>query len=48
MASFHREYAGVFDKLTEKECNTYYHNQDFPPSPTAICCRAYFNPLLLP
>ncbi|XP_035899024.1 DENN domain-containing protein Crag-like isoform X1 [Anopheles stephensi] len=48
LISFHREYAAVFDKLTEKECNTFYRSQDLPPSPTAIFCRAYFKPLLLP
>lgn len=48
MSFFHREYAAVFDKLTEKECNTYYRSQDLPPSNAAICCRAYFKPLLLP
>uniref|UniRef100_A0A182PR40 UDENN domain-containing protein n=1 Tax=Anopheles epiroticus TaxID=199890 RepID=A0A182PR40_9DIPT len=48
LISFHREYAAVFDKLTEKECNTFYRSQDLPPSSTAIFCRAYFKPLLLP
>lgn len=48
MKFFHREYAAVFDKLTEIECNTYYRSQDFPPSSAAICCRAYFKPLQLP
>ncbi|XP_058115826.1 DENN domain-containing protein Crag [Anopheles ziemanni] len=48
LISFHREYAAVFDKLTEKECNTYYRSQDLPPSSMAIFCRAYFKPLLLP
>lgn len=48
MAFFHREYAAVFDKLTEAECNLYYRDQDLPPSPTAIWCRAYFKPLQLP
>lgn len=48
MAFFHREYAAVFDKLTEIECNTYYRSQDLPPSPTVMCCRAYFKPLQLP
>ncbi|XP_058824801.1 DENN domain-containing protein Crag isoform X2 [Topomyia yanbarensis] len=48
LISFHREYAAVFDKLTEKECNTYYRAQDLPPSPAAIFCRAYFKPLMLP
>ncbi|XP_049281362.1 DENN domain-containing protein Crag isoform X1 [Anopheles funestus] len=48
LISFHREYAAVFEKLTEKECNTFYRSQDLPPSPTAIFCRAYFKPLLLP
>lgn len=48
MAFFHREYAAVFDKLTEVECNTYYRSQDLPPSSTAMCCRAYFKPLQLP
>ncbi|XP_055548391.1 DENN domain-containing protein Crag isoform X1 [Wyeomyia smithii] len=48
LISFHREYAAVFDKLTEKECNTYYRAQDLPPSSAAIFCRAYFKPLMLP
>ncbi|XP_055601760.1 DENN domain-containing protein Crag-like isoform X1 [Uranotaenia lowii] len=48
LISFHREYAAVFDKLTEKECNTYYRSQDLPPSSAAIFCRAYFKPLVLP
>lgn len=48
LATFHREYAAIFDKLTEKECNMYYRNQDFPPSAATIFCRAYFKPLLLP
>ncbi|EAA01213.3 AGAP001102-PA [Anopheles gambiae str. PEST] len=48
LISFHREYAAVFDKLTEKECNTFYRSQDLPPSSTAIFCRVYFKPLLLP
>lgn len=48
MAFFHREYAAVFDKLTEIECNTYYRSQDLPPSAAAMCCRAYFKPLHLP
>lgn len=48
MGFFHREYALVFDKLTEKECKTYYRSQDLPPAAAAICCRAYFKPLLLP
>ncbi|KRF94110.1 DENN domain-containing protein Crag isoform X2 [Drosophila mojavensis] len=48
MATFHREYAAVFDKLTERECNMYYRNQDLPPSASTIFCRAYFKPLLLP
>ncbi|KAG4076369.1 hypothetical protein HA402_005812 [Bradysia odoriphaga] len=48
MAFFHREYAAVFDKLTEIECNTYYRSQDLPPSAAAMCCRAYFKPLQLP
>lgn len=48
LISFHREYAAVFDKLTEKECNTYYRSQDLPPSSAAIFCRAYFKPLMLP
>ncbi|XP_023300743.2 DENN domain-containing protein Crag isoform X2 [Lucilia cuprina] len=47
LATFHREYAAVFDKLTEKECNMYYRNQDLPPSAATIFCRAYFKPLLL-
>ncbi|XP_038115190.1 DENN domain-containing protein Crag isoform X2 [Culex quinquefasciatus] len=46
--SFHREYATVFDKLTEKECNAYYRTQDLPPSSAAIFCREYFKPLMLP
>ncbi|KAH8291608.1 hypothetical protein KR018_006748 [Drosophila ironensis] len=48
LALFHREYAAVFDKLTERECNMYYRNQDLPPSASTIFCRAYFRPLLLP
>ncbi|XP_055635236.1 DENN domain-containing protein Crag isoform X1 [Toxorhynchites rutilus septentrionalis] len=48
LISFHREYAAVFDKLTEKECNTFYRSQDLPPSSSAIFCRAYFRPLMLP
>lgn len=48
LISFHREYASVFDKLTEKECNTFYRAQDLPPSSAAIFCRAYFRPLMLP
>ncbi|XP_055909333.1 DENN domain-containing protein Crag isoform X1 [Eupeodes corollae] len=48
LATFHREYAAIFDKLTEKECNMYYRNQDLPPSTATIYCRAYFKPLLLP
>ncbi|EDW51344.1 GM21724 [Drosophila sechellia] len=48
LATFHREYATVFDKLTERECNMYYRNQDLPPSASTIFCRAYFRPLLLP
>ncbi|XP_065083443.1 DENN domain-containing protein Crag isoform X2 [Ochlerotatus camptorhynchus] len=48
LISFHREYAAVFDKLTEKECNMYYRSQDLPPSSAAIFCRAYFKPLMLP
>uniref|UniRef100_W4VRF4 Putative calmodulin-binding protein crag n=1 Tax=Corethrella appendiculata TaxID=1370023 RepID=W4VRF4_9DIPT len=48
LITFHREYATVFDKLTEKECNEYYRAQDLPPSSAAIFCRAYFKPLLLP
>ncbi|XP_059619595.1 DENN domain-containing protein Crag isoform X1 [Phlebotomus argentipes] len=48
MGFFHREYALVFDKLTEKECKTYYRSQDLPPAAAAICCRAFFKPLLLP
>ncbi|EDW26501.1 GL12948 [Drosophila persimilis] len=48
LATFHREYASVFDKLTERECNMYYRNQDLPPSASTIFCRAYFRPLLLP
>uniref|UniRef100_A0A182JSM0 UDENN domain-containing protein n=1 Tax=Anopheles christyi TaxID=43041 RepID=A0A182JSM0_9DIPT len=48
LISFHREYAAVFYKLTEKECNTFYRSQDLPPTSTAIFCRAYFKPLLLP
>lgn len=45
--SFHREYASVFEKLSERECNLYYHKQDLPPTSTALFCRAYFKPLLL-
>ncbi|XP_030380692.1 DENN domain-containing protein Crag isoform X2 [Scaptodrosophila lebanonensis] len=48
LATFHREYAAVFDKLTERECKMYYRNQDLPPSASTIFCRAYFRPLLLP
>ncbi|KAH8240501.1 hypothetical protein KR038_007994 [Drosophila bunnanda] len=48
LATFHREYAAVFDKLTERECNMYYRNQDLPPSASTIFCRAYFRPLSLP
>ncbi|XP_037938686.1 DENN domain-containing protein Crag isoform X2 [Teleopsis dalmanni] len=48
LTTFHREYAAAFDKLTEKECNMYYRNQDLPPSTTTIFCRAYFKPLMLP
>lgn len=48
MTFFHREYASVFEKLTENECKTYYRNQDLPPSATTILCRAYFKPLQLP
>ncbi|XP_017050308.1 DENN domain-containing protein Crag isoform X2 [Drosophila ficusphila] len=48
LAAFHRDYAAVFDKLTERECNMYYRNQDLPPSASTIFCRAYFRPLLLP
>ncbi|XP_067639597.1 DENN domain-containing protein Crag isoform X2 [Eurosta solidaginis] len=48
LATFHREYASIFEKITEKECNMYYRNQDFPPSAATIFCRAYFKPLLLP
>ncbi|XP_037914739.1 DENN domain-containing protein Crag isoform X2 [Hermetia illucens] len=48
MVSFHREYAAVFDKLTQQECDMYYQSQDLMPSAAAICCRAYFKPLLLP
>uniref|UniRef100_A0A182Q8N5 UDENN domain-containing protein n=1 Tax=Anopheles farauti TaxID=69004 RepID=A0A182Q8N5_9DIPT len=48
LISFHRQYATVFEKLTMKECNTFYRSQDLPPSSTAIFCRAYFKPLLLP
>ncbi|XP_017086117.1 DENN domain-containing protein Crag isoform X2 [Drosophila eugracilis] len=48
LATFHRDYAAVFDKLTERECNMYYRNQDLPPSASTIFCRAYFRPLLLP
>lgn len=48
IATFHKEYAAIFDKLTEKECNMYYRSQDLPPTVTAIYCRAYFKPLLLP
>lgn len=48
LAQLNREYASVFDKLTELECNKLYRSQDLPPSPAAICCRAYFKPLMLP
>ncbi|XP_005182820.1 DENN domain-containing protein Crag isoform X1 [Musca domestica] len=48
LVTFHREYAAVFDKLTEKECNMYYRNQDLPPSAATIFCRAYFKPLSIP
>lgn len=48
LATFHREYASIFDKLTEKECKMFYRNQDLPPSAATIFCRAYFKPLLLP
>lgn len=48
LAQLNREYASVFAKLTELECNTLYRAQDLPPSPAAICCRAYFKPLMLP
>uniref|UniRef100_A0A6P4EWU8 DENN domain-containing protein 4C isoform X2 n=1 Tax=Drosophila rhopaloa TaxID=1041015 RepID=A0A6P4EWU8_DRORH len=48
LATFHRDYAAVFDKLTPRECNMYYRNQDLPPSASTIFCRAYFRPLLLP
>lgn len=48
MSFFHREYATVFDKLTEKECNMYYRSQDLPPTAASMCCRIYFKPLLLP
>ncbi|XP_049530518.1 DENN domain-containing protein Crag isoform X1 [Anopheles darlingi] len=48
LISFHREYAAVFDKLELDKFDTYYRTQDLPPSPTAIFCRAYFKPLLLP
>ncbi|XP_013113202.2 DENN domain-containing protein Crag isoform X1 [Stomoxys calcitrans] len=48
LATFHREYAAVFDKLSEKECNMYYRNQDLPPSAATIFCRAYFKPLSIP
>lgn len=46
--AFHREYATVFDKLktTEKKDNL-YHSQDFPPTNSALFCRAFFKPLLL-
>lgn len=47
MAFFHKEYAAVFEKLTEKE-RAFYRRRDFPPTVTAICCRGYFKPLLLP
>lgn len=48
MPFFHREYAAVFDKITEEECKTIFHAQDLPPSLTALCCRAYFKQLQLP
>uniref|UniRef100_A0A336K1N9 CSON010684 protein n=1 Tax=Culicoides sonorensis TaxID=179676 RepID=A0A336K1N9_CULSO len=48
LGTFHREYANVFDKLTEKECNEYYRSQDLPPSSSSIFCRTYFKPLTLP
>lgn len=47
MTTFHREYAAIFDKLTEKECNMLYRNQDLPPSAAMLLCRAYFKPLIL-
>uniref|UniRef100_A0A1A9ZC55 UDENN domain-containing protein n=1 Tax=Glossina pallidipes TaxID=7398 RepID=A0A1A9ZC55_GLOPL len=47
LATFHREYAAAFDKLSERECNMYYRNQDLPPSAATILCRAYFKPLML-
>lgn len=45
--SFHREYANVFEKLTEKDVNEFYCSQDLPPTSSALFCRAYFRPLLL-
>lgn len=48
LGTFHREYANVFDKLSEKECNEYYRSQDLPPSSASIFCRTYFKPLMLP
>lgn len=47
MAYFHREYAAVFEKLTERE-RAFYRGRDYPPTVTTICCRGYFKPLLLP
>lgn len=47
MAFFHKEYAAVFEKLTERE-RAFYRIRDYPPSVSAICCRGYFKPLLLP
>lgn len=48
MGFFHREYAAVFDKITEEECKTLYRAQDLPPSMTSLCCRAYFKQMQLP
>lgn len=47
MTFFHKEYAAVFEKLTERE-RTFYRGRDYPPTVTTICCRGYFKPLLLP
>lgn len=47
MAFFHKEYAAVFEKLTDRE-RAFYRVRDYPPTVTTICCRGYFKPLLLP
>lgn len=47
MTFFHKEYAAVFEKLTERE-RAFYRGRDYPPTVTTICCRGYFRPLLLP